>query len=78
MPLLLGEDGQRLAKRDGLMTVAGLREAGFSAEAVIGLLAKFSGLGDGAPTTASSLLDGFSLQRIATAPTVVRGIENHR
>ena len=42
-----------------------------SAEAILGLLAKWSGLGDGAPVTARELVRGFSLDRVRREPTVV-------
>jgi glutamyl-tRNA synthetase len=73
VPLLLGADGKRLAKREGGLTLAALREAGRTAEEVVGLLAKWSGLSDGTPATARSLVQDFSLQRIRREPTVVSG-----
>lgn len=44
VPLMLGEDGQRLAKRSGSTTVAAHREAGRRPEAIIGELAAGLGL----------------------------------
>ncbi|MCB9651008.1 MAG: tRNA glutamyl-Q(34) synthetase GluQRS [Deltaproteobacteria bacterium] len=44
VPLMLGEDGQRLAKRSGSTTVAAHREAGRRPEAVLGELATGLGL----------------------------------
>jgi glutamyl-tRNA synthetase len=75
VPLLLQPDGRRLAKREGSTTVAGLRAAGVSAEAIVGLLAKWSGLGDGRPVTARQLVDGFTLARVLREPTVVTAEE---
>ena len=75
VPLLLGEDGQRLAKRDGALTVEGLRARGVSGPAIVGLLAKWSGLGDGAPVTPRELVAGFDLQKLRREPTVVRTAE---
>jgi glutamyl-tRNA synthetase len=71
VPLLLQTDGKRLAKRDGATTAAGLRARGVSGPAIVGLLAGWSGLGDGAPVTPRELLSGFSLDRVRRAPTVV-------
>jgi len=71
VPLLLQADGKRLAKREGSTTVAGLRAAGVSGEAIVGLLAKWSGLSDGAPTRPAELVRGFSLARVRREPTVV-------
>jgi len=71
VPLLHGEDGRRLAKRDGATTLAGLREAGVPAERVVGLLSRWSGLTDGRPCRAAELVPGFSLQRLQRSPAVV-------
>ncbi len=72
VPLLLQPDGRRLAKREGSTTVAGLRARGVSAETLVGLLAKWSGLHDsGAPVRAADLVPGFSLARVRREPTVV-------
>lgn len=75
VPLLMQPDGRRLAKRDGAFTVAGLRALGVSAPRIIGQLAKWSGLSDGTPTTAQALVAGFSVDRIARAPSVVTDAE---
>lgn len=71
VPLLMQADGKRLAKREGASTVAGLRALGWSAERVIGQLAAWSGLGDGTPVSARSLVAGFSLERVKKEATVV-------
>ena len=44
VPLLLGEDGERLAKRHGAVSLADAREAGAAPEAVVGWLAATCGL----------------------------------
>jgi glutamyl-tRNA synthetase len=75
VPLLLQADGKRLAKRDGATTAAGLRERGVSGPAIVGLLARWSGLGDGAPVTARELLAGFSLEGVRRQPTIVHDAE---
>ncbi|MFL5319751.1 MAG: tRNA glutamyl-Q(34) synthetase GluQRS [Myxococcaceae bacterium] len=71
VPLLLGEDGKRMAKREGASAIAELRERGVPAERVIGVMAKWSGLGDGQPVSARELARGFSLQNVRREPTVV-------
>lgn len=71
VPLLMQADGKRLAKRDGASTVAGLRALGWAPEQVIGQLAAWSGLGDGAPVSARSLVAGFSLAKVKKEATVV-------
>jgi glutamyl-tRNA synthetase len=75
VPLLLGEDGKRLAKREGASAVSELRLAGVPAEKVIGLLAKWSGLSDGSPARAAELVPGFSLARVRREPVVVSDSE---
>ena len=44
LPLVIGEDGRRLAKRHGDTRVASYREASVKAERVIGLLGYWSGV----------------------------------
>jgi glutamyl-tRNA synthetase len=68
VPLVLGPDGKRLAKREGAFALAELREGGVPAERVLGLLAHWSGLGEGAPVRAVELIERFSLERIPRQP----------
>jgi glutamyl-tRNA synthetase len=72
VPLLLGTDGKRLAKRAGAFAVTELRQAGVPAERVVGLLAAWSGLGEGAPARAAELVPGFSLAHLPRASVVAR------
>ena len=71
VPLLLGADGKRLAKREGALAVTDLRAMGVPAARVVGLLAEWSGLGSGAPVAAAELIRGFSLEQIARQPRTV-------
>lgn len=71
VPLVLGDDGQRLAKRHGAVTLAGLAAEGRSAEVVVAALARSLGLAasDERPT-ADELVARFDvdhLPRTATA-----------
>ena len=69
VPLMLGADGARLAKRHGAPSVADLRAAGRSPEAVVGsLLAGLGLLPEGEHATPAQLLDGFRLESIAGSP----------
>ena len=64
VPLLLGDDGVRLSKRHRGVTLHELREAGESAEAIVGRLAHRHGLRPTAsPIAARDLVDGFDLAR---------------
>ncbi|HEX5660075.1 MAG TPA: tRNA glutamyl-Q(34) synthetase GluQRS [Polyangiales bacterium] len=67
-PLLLGEDGKRLAKRDRAIAVDELRERGVSAERIIGAIAASLGLGDGRELEARALIPSFELARIDERP----------
>lgn len=68
VPLVLGEDGKRLAKRQGVATLAGRRERGASAAEVRGLLASSVALcePDERPT-ATELVARFDPATIPTA-----------
>ncbi len=62
VPLMLGSDGQRLAKRNGARSIAELRDAGQSPAQVVGGLAHSAGLiTDTQPVLATDLIDGFQL-----------------
>lgn len=52
VPLVVGVDGKRLAKRFGDAQIATLRAKGVSPERIIGMLAEWSGLGAGDATPA--------------------------
>lgn len=72
VPLVVGADGERLAKRHGALSVGELRAAGADAPAVVGLLAALSGLRrTAAPCVARELVADFSFTRIARAPAVL-------
>ncbi len=72
LPLVVGPDGKRLAKRHGDTRVAAFREAGWSAERLIGLLAASGGwAGKGEECSLSSLLPRFDLASIPRTPCVM-------
>jgi glutamyl-tRNA synthetase len=76
VPLVVGEDGARLAKRHGALSLGELRQRGAAPEAVVGLLASLSGLcARGARRTPRDLVAGFRLDRIPRTPTLLRGGE---
>lgn len=72
VPLVLGEDGKRLAKREGAFALAELRERGLPPERVLGLLAAWSGLGDGSPVMLEELVRRFRPEALPRAPVVAR------
>ncbi|MFT3926270.1 MAG: tRNA glutamyl-Q(34) synthetase GluQRS [Myxococcales bacterium] len=70
VPLLLGPDGKRLAKRSGAEPVAGYRARGTRPEALVGWLAATAGLVPaGTEISADELLADFSLERVAHGDT---------
>ena len=74
VPLVLGADGTRLAKRHGAVTLADRLAAGQGPEQVLGLLA--ASLGWAAPgeeLTAAEVLDRFDPERIPAEPWAFRG-----
>lgn len=71
VPLIVGADGRRLAKRHGDTRLSTLREQGVTPERVVGYLAWTLGLqGDQTPASAKSLLGKLAWQRVATDPTI--------
>jgi glutamyl-tRNA synthetase len=73
VPLVVGPDGRRLAKRHGDTRLAALRAAGVSASAVLGLLAWSCGyLPQPEPITASQLLALFRLDTLPPQPFVLQ------
>ncbi len=71
VPLLLGPDGKRLAKRGGPPTLSEMREARLLPERLVGLLAGWAGLSDGRPMPAAALVEQFSLAHLPRAPVQV-------
>ena len=74
VPLVVGADGERLAKRHGSLSVGELRERGAGAPAVVGLLASASGLAPpGARVMPADLVAGFRLDRVPREPACIDG-----
>jgi glutamyl-tRNA synthetase len=72
VPLVVGTDGRRLAKRHGDTRLSSLREAGVRPQALLGLLAWSCGwLGSAQPITPRELIPLFRLETIPKAPFVL-------
>jgi glutamyl-tRNA synthetase len=72
LPLVVGPDGRRLAKRHGDTRLAALREAGVRAEMLVGLLAWSCGWIDAIrPITPPQLLPLFQLETVPRRPFVL-------
>jgi glutamyl-tRNA synthetase len=73
VPLVVGEDAQRLAKRHGAVSLGELRDRGADAAAVVGLLAELTGLAAGdARCAPRDLVNGFRLSLVPRAPAILR------
>jgi len=72
VPLVLGPEGRRLAKRDGAITLQQRRSAGETTAQIVRWMARSAGLaGDEDPTTLDALLDTFQPRRLAREPVVL-------
>jgi glutamyl-tRNA synthetase len=72
VPLVLGADGTRLAKRHGAISIGELRASGQSAAQIVGRLAATLGLcAAGEERMPRDLVAGFAVERIPTGPTVL-------
>lgn len=77
VPLILGEDGRRLAKRHGDTSLRTLRQQGLQAQQLVGWLAWQSGLQNSpAACTARELVAAFDLRQVPSAAVVWRGSFN--
>lgn len=76
LPLVVGPDGRRLAKRHGDSRVDALRAAGARAEDVIGLLARWCGIAARGALSAAEFRDALDLARVPREPIAYRPGEN--
>lgn len=71
LPLVIGEDGKRLAKRHGDTRTATYRERGVDPERLVGLIAYWSGASDErTPMAPSEFVERFELSRMSADPVV--------
>jgi glutamyl-tRNA synthetase len=71
VPLVLGPDGERLAKRHGAVTRSELEAAGMSAGRLVGVLASSLGLADAREEIdAATLLGRFDPGSLPTTPWI--------
>ncbi len=72
IPLALGTDGRRLAKRDGALKLATLREAGVDPRRLVGTLARSCGWSNEIePAPPAAWLDRFDLATIPADPWII-------
>jgi glutamyl-tRNA synthetase len=71
LPLVVGTDGRRLAKRHGDTRISFYRERGVPASRVLSLLAKWCGIESPTPTESTrSLIDRFRIENISKSAIV--------
>jgi glutamyl-tRNA synthetase len=70
LPLVVGADGRRLAKRHGDTRISHYRTLGVSPERILGLLAEWCGLGPRRETTAAEIAQNFALASLSPRQTV--------
>jgi glutamyl-tRNA synthetase len=70
VPSVFGEDGKKLSKRHGAVSVDEFREAGYAPEALMNFLALLGWAPDGETTIMSrdELIERFSLERVGSSP----------
>jgi glutamyl-tRNA synthetase len=68
LPLVVGPDGRRLAKRHGDSRISHYRAQGVGAERIIGLLVDWCGLGPRREMAAAEFADKFVLDRLPREP----------
>lgn len=68
VPLVLGPDGRRLAKRHGDTRIGYYRDRGARAERVVGLLASWCGLGERREMTAAQFTEALDLDKLPHGP----------
>ncbi|MEA2734085.1 MAG: glutamyl-tRNA synthetase, partial [Humisphaera sp.] len=71
LPLVIGPDGKRLAKRHGDTRIASYRDAGVPSERLLAMLASWCGIDNiGGNVRAANLVGKFDLQRLSPSPIV--------
>lgn len=70
LPLVVGTDGRRLARRHGDSRVSHFRRHGVAADRIIGLLAEWCGIAERRPLSAQEFLKRFDLASVPRHPIV--------
>lgn len=68
VPLVLGTDGRRLAKRHGDTRLITYADAGVGADRLVGLMGSWCGLGERRPMTADEFAEAFDLANLSHDP----------
>jgi glutamyl-tRNA synthetase len=79
VPLVLSDDGERLAKRHGAVTLRELAEEGWSIDEVVGVLARSLGLATpGERVTVERLVDRFDPAELPKSPVSLSDLQRSR
>jgi len=78
LPLIVGDDGRRLAKRHGDTRLSTYRENGVSPARVLGLMAKWCGLGEYDEIDLSTMLQKFDLEKVPRERIVFKPTDDLR
>ncbi|MGI9429037.1 MAG: tRNA glutamyl-Q(34) synthetase GluQRS, partial [Bythopirellula sp.] len=70
LPLVIGADGRRLAKRHGDSRLVHYREQGVSAARVLGLLGEWCGCGPRQELSLAEFLERFQMTELSTEPII--------
>ena len=70
-PLIVSADKRKMSKRDGALNIKMLRMQ-YSAEEIIGMLAKYLNLGSGEPATPQNLLRNFDWSRVPKTDVIIK------
>lgn len=76
LPLVIGEDGRRLAKRHGDTRLAEYRRRGVRPERVIGLLAEWCGMAERREMDAAEFARGFDVNKMPHGPVTFTGADD--
>jgi glutamyl-tRNA synthetase len=74
LPLVVGADGRRLAKRHGDTRLSYYRQKGVAATRVLALMARWCGIDAGDGASAPELVGRFDLSRLSREPIVFRDV----
>jgi glutamyl-tRNA synthetase len=72
LPLVVGEDGRRLAKRHGDTRLSHYRQRGVSPERVLALMARWCGMGEYETIALPQMLEKFDIERLPRERIVFR------
>lgn len=75
LPLVVGQDGLRLAKRHGDTRLSHYRQSGVTAERILGLLARWCGIDAGPQIALPQLLAKFDVARLPRTPIIMSSLD---